>query len=240
MAIKLLPKNKISELKQKETSREIQEGAKLASRVDGLRELWAKTEQEFEIYKTATLTQIQEEIVVLNEKKSELDHDLRKMQAKYDSLMPDISTKRLELAQFERNLFLKESELQQREEEAALLEIDVAEALKKSETARIINEDNERISMNLLLETQKKRVEAQGYLNTAKNIYNNTNEEKKTIEDSLLLRELSIKTKEQEISNKELSIMNEQKELELEWIKVKDMRATLERSLQRIKEGRLA
>ena len=85
-----------------------------------------------------------------------------------------------------------------------------------------------------------KKKKAQVTLETAKTIQENAYRLKKETEDALNLRENSIKAKEQELSNKELSIMNDRKELEAEKIKVNDTRETLERSLERLRQGRRA
>lgn len=240
MAVHLLPKSELVNLKAKEKSREVQEGVKIATRIDGLRELWAKTEQDFETYKTATLSAIQKEISELSVKKDELFEELRQMQSKYDSLMPDIKVKRSELAQFEKILTAWEKKLGKKKDDIELLEIDVLEAKNKSEDAKVRMEENERISRILLRDSDEKKRQAQVILQTAKTIQENAYRLKKETEDALDLRENSIKAKEQELSSKELSIMNDRKELEAEKIKVNDTRETLERSLERLRQGRRA
>lgn len=240
MAVKLLPKSEIANLKAKEQEREIKEGVKIATRVDGLRELYSETEQKLEKYRTVTLEKIGEEITSLNSKKEELLGNINQLQGKYDAMMPEMATKRTELAQFEKSLNGWERKLEKREENSSLMEIDVMEALQKAEDSRLHNEDNERISRNLLIQTNEKKYEAEQTLKTARNIQDKIYSDKKDIESSLELRELSIKTKEQELSSKEISLMNDRKEFEKEKIKVADKQATLERSLARLKAGRLA
>lgn len=240
MTVKLLPKNELASIKAKQSSREIQEGVKIATRVDGLRELWSKTEQDFETYKTATLGAIQKEIDELIGKKDGLSDDLRKMQSKYDSLMPDLSIKRTELAQFEKKLFSWEKKLDKREETAGLMEIDVKEALDSAEEARVHAEDNERIARNSLATANNKKQEAESTLSTARKVQEKAYQDKKEFETAFELRENSIKSKEQELSKKELSLMNFEKELNDEKVRVNDTRAMLERSIARLREGRHA
>ena len=205
----MLPKSELVNLKAKEKSREIQEGVKIATRIDGLRELWAKTEQDFETYKTATLGAIQKEIDELIGKKDGLSDDLRKMQSKYDSLMPDLSIKRTELAQFEKKLFSWEKKLDKREETAGLMEIDVKEALDSAEEARVHAEDNERIARNILATANNKKQEAESTLSTARKVQEKAYQDKKEFETAFELRENSIKSKEQELSKKELASIEE-------------------------------
>jgi chromosome segregation ATPase len=240
MSIKLLPKSELANLKAKEKTREIQEGVKLATRVDGLRELYAKTETDLEKYRTATLARINEEITALNGKKEELVGRMSQLQGKYDAMLPEIPMKRSELDKFEKSLRTWEKKLEKKEESAGLMEIDVKEALDSAEKSRIRAEDNERISRNLLVATNQKKQESETMLSTTRKIQEGVYKEKESIEQALELREISIKTKEQELSRKELSLMNFEKELNEEKVRVNDTRAMLERSIARLREGRHA
>lgn len=240
MSVKLLPKSKINELKQKERSIEIQEGVKLATRIDGLRELHSKTEEGLEKYKISTLTQIQGEIIALQTQKETLIGEIMAMRSNYDVMLPEISLKRTELADFEKKLMTWDKKLEKREEAASLLELDVMEALETAENSRIHAEDDERIARNLLIDAKNKKEESQRMVNEAKNLQTKSQNDALATEESLNLRELNIQTKEKNIVIKEVELMNKGKELDNEKIKVEDLRQTLERSLARLREGRKA
>lgn len=238
--IKLLPKSSLQEQKAREKMREISEGAKLASRVDGLRETYSKVEQDLEKYRTATLEAIGKEIKDLDEKKNVLSDEIKVMQRKYDRMMPEISTKRTELAQFEKSLKAWEKKLEKKDESSELMELDVMEAKQKAELSLSVQQDNERITANLLMQADKKRNEAQKTLEIAKTIQEKAHSDKKDIEAEINLREFSIKSKETELSNMELKLITDRKALEVEKVQVADQRATLARAMQRLKEGRHA
>ena len=240
MGVKLLQKSEIASLKAKAQGREVQEGVKIATRVDGLRELWSKTESDFELYKTSTLAAIQDEVVKANEEKQKIDGELRTLKAEYEQLLPEIPMKRAELAAFEKRLTAWEKKLVKKEDGVALGEIDIAEARQRADFAKVRNEDNERISRNLLIQANKKKQEADETLLTARKIQETAQKEKKDIEQSLTLREMAIKSQEQELLTQQMNLRSDRKLLSIEKIRVEDMRQTLERSLQRIKEGRLA
>lgn len=240
MSVKLLQKSELQSLKAKERALEVREGVKLATKVDGLRELAVKTEQELEKYRISTLESITKEITKATEEKEKITSELRTLKEEYDLLLPEIPIKRKELAEFEKTLMKWEHKLEKREEKAGLSEIDVAEALDAAESTRIMNEDNERISRNLLIQANKSKIEAEQTLITARNIQDQANKERQESEATLNLRELSIKTKEQELSRTESILMNDQRELINEKRKVDDMRQTLQRSIERIKNNRLA
>jgi hypothetical protein len=239
MGVKLLPKSEIAALKAKATSRDIQEGVKVATRVDGLRELWSKTEQDFELYKTSTLSRIQSDITELENRKQKLSGELREMQSRYDSLMPDIPTKRTELAQFEKSLTSWEKKLEKREEETVFLEIDLAGAMKAAEDSKIRNEDNERISANILVQTNARKEEAENLLQSAKKIQETAMKEKEEAEKYFDMRELGIKTREDAIIKAQLENDRISKENSIEKVRIADQWAQLERTAQKLRENRL-
>ena len=240
MGVKLLQKSEIASLKAKAQGREVQEGVKIATRVDGLRELWSKTESDFELYKTSTLAAIQDEVVKANEEKQKIDGELRTLKAEYEQLLPEIPMKRAELAAFEKRLTAWEKKLVKKEDGVALGEIDIAEARQRADFAKVRNEDNERISRNLLIQANKKKQDADEALLKARSIQATAEKEKKDIEQSLSLREMAIKAQEQELLTNQMNLASDRKVLAVEKVRVNDMRQTLERSLERLKQGRLA
>lgn len=239
MAVRLLPKSLIAEQKAKVQTREIQEGMKLANRVDGLRELYSKTEQELETYRTATLASIGKEITELEGKKTKLEIDFRNLKSQYESMLSEIPTKRTELSEFEKSLTSWEKKLAGREERAELLEIDVAEALVKAKDSKLRTEDNERITTNLLIQANQTKQEAEQTLLTARKVEERAYSDKKDFEAAAILREYSITSKEKELLIMETDLMKQKKALEKEKIRLQDQRETLQRSLERIKHNRL-
>jgi hypothetical protein len=238
MGVKLLTKSELSSLKQKAQGRDIQEGVKIKTRVDGLRELWSKTEQDFELYKTSTLATIQKEIEAINLKKEEALAELHKIQTKCDSLMPPIVEKQKEFAQFEKSLTSWEKKLEKREEDIALSEDSSNGYLKKAEILSSKSEDNERITANLLREAIEKRKQAQAILDSAKAVQENVYLIKNEIEISLEKREDVIEEKEKELAEDDLLLMKERKDLDKEKVKVEDLKQTLLRSIERVKQGK--
>ena len=121
-----------------------------------------------------------------------------------------------------------------------LAELDVAEAVKIAEDARERAENDERISANLLKQANEKKELAQKALISARSIESTAEKEKKEIEQSLTLRTMSIKAQEQELLTNQMNLASDRKVLALEKVRVNDQRQTVERSLQRLKEGRMA
>lgn len=77
MVMRLLKKKEIDKLKAADRKREIDEGVKLARRVDGLRETSAKEEASLEQYRTATLASIGAEIIEATNKRDTLSKEVK-------------------------------------------------------------------------------------------------------------------------------------------------------------------
>lgn len=60
--VRLLTKREVDVAKAKDRQREIDEGKKLADRVDALRRMAVEEEQKLELYRTQALSTIQEDI----------------------------------------------------------------------------------------------------------------------------------------------------------------------------------
>ena len=239
--IKLLPKSLLQEQKAREKMREIQEGVKLASRVDGLRETYSKVEQDLEKYRVSTLEAIGEEIKDLDNKKNASLNEIKVMQRKYDHMMLEISTERTALAKFEKSLKTWENKLEKREENLELMELKVMEAKKKTELSLSVQQDNERITANLFIQADKAEIKTHnrhskslGRLGKWRIRINKTQKQRSVCENIIFLQ------KEKELSNMELKLIADKKALEVEKVQVADQRATIARAMQRLKEGKHA
>lgn len=238
MGVKLLPKSKLQELKAKQTSMEIAEGLKIAKRVDGLRETYSRVEQELEAYRNATLMEIHSQIQDASEKLEDILSKIRQNQAKFDRMKPDMEAKKQELKDFEKSLRLWEKELIQREEEIISTDKKTVELNFQATNSFLRQEDNERITRNLLIRAKERESEAQQTLETAKGIENKVYSDKKYVEAALILREYSVKTKEKELNLQATENTNDRKAIEVEKFQLKDQRETLQRSMVRIKQGK--
>jgi len=240
MRVKLLPKSELSALKAKQASREIQEGVKIATRVDGLRELWAKTEQDFDAYRTATLSAIQKEIDALGGKRDSLSGELREMRKKYDAMLPGIPVKRKELAQLERNLQTMAEKLDEREHATVSMEIDVANAMKKAEDSVERNLKNESASANALAQSVRNKEESENLLQSTRKIRETAEREKEEAERYFDMRESGIKAREDAILVQQVGNARVARENALERIRITDQWAQLQRTADKLRQERIA
>lgn len=239
MGMRLLPKSEIDRLKQQEKNLEIQEGLKLSRRVDSLRKMASEQEVNLDSFRGASLEAINKEITSLTEIRDKKQKEVDKLENKLSSMLPEMATEREKLSKQAKSLDKREKVVKEKEEQADLKEIDVALALKNAGDAVIRQESHEKIAEKLHLDAEKDKEEASNRLSSAKQTEKNALKLRKDTEIELELRINAVSEKEKQSEAREVQNNQTSKELEAEKIRLADMRRTLERELQRIKQNRL-
>lgn len=238
--IRLLKKEEIAQAKASERNKEIAEGLKLSKRVDNLRELQATTEANYEKFHEKALGTIMEDIRALEERKQVLisETDLIRKELLNETTLTREERKNLESLKL--SLQEKQEELTQKQSDITFQEIDIAIALQdaKESEARAIS--HEVITRNLQASAEYDRQDAAEKRKEAILMEKQTEKFKSDTEGMLFLRENNIKVKERELETLEQSLMTDRKDVALEKIRLADQRHTLERSLERLKQKRLA
>lgn len=237
--MRLLKKQEIASLKAKEQAREIQEGVKIASKVDSLRELQATTEQNLEKYRRETLASVQKDIDIAIDRRDEIKKEILVLQDKLDAMLPGMETTRKELKKKEEYLEKTSLDIERRKEELSLAELDILEAKKeaKDTLARV-----KTLESAIALSAQKS---AEYEEKTRKTLHSTTEAEKALLrrkneqEMEFNERERAISTKEDILITQGVLLEKEKKELNAEKIKLADRRAMIERTMERLKKQRI-
>lgn len=237
--MKLLPRAEIDRLKQQEKNLEIQEGLKLSRRVDSLRKMASEQEENLDRFRVATLTSVQKEIDSLVKIRDKKQAEVDKLETKLSTMLPEVATERKKLSEQAKNLDKREKTVKEKEEQVDLKEIDIALALKNAENAVIRKESHEKIAEKLHLEAEEAKEQASNRLSSAKQAEKSALKLRKDTEIELELRSKAISEKEKQLLGREAENNQVSRELEAERIRLADMRRTLERELQRIKQNRL-
>jgi len=235
--IKLLEKSKLNELKAKNEAREIQEGMKLSTRVDGLRKLQAKTEEDFEKYKNATLSALGEEVKILERKKDVATANLKAVEAQLEATLSKTEQKALE--DLRKKLSEKEKELKDRAFKVDLAWVDVMTTQKEANKLVVEQKKMEEDALRKLLAASGKETDAERRFREAQEREQKVAEDERQKNVEIGLKENVLKRKEQDILQTQVKLENERKELDIEKVQVADMRATLERALERIRKNNL-
>lgn len=240
MPLKILAPDEIAKAKSEERTREITEGLKISRKVDELRKLKAKEEQELELYRINSVRAMEEEFSALTSKKRDLLEELVQLQKKVDSLLPGIAFEREEIKKQKDALEKREVDLVKRENESSLKLVDISLALKKAEDTLARNRSNEQVSAFNLAAAQRKLENAKEIAKTAQENATLSRQEMQRKESNIASRLAELSRKEKLMEQREE--LNAAKEDELKHMEIllADQRKTLERAMQRVRQGATA
>lgn len=207
MTVRLLPKSEIDKRKSEEQRTAIQEGLKVAERVDLLRETLASEETAFENYRTDTLKNIQKDIQNKQEEKDVLETEIIQLRKERKELLIPLDFKWNEISELEIKL----------KEKASALDIVEAELAEKSVTLMArqrdveINEDKaedlKRFAGTMFTQAEAQVSKAREESATMRN--------KAQAELSLVeLQQIEVKKKENDLSFRETSLKDKENRIE--------------------------
>lgn len=234
--MKLLTKQEISTSKAKERKMEIDEGVKLAKRVDSLREKSAEEEVRLSKFRTESLNKLHKDI---DGTMAELDEWVRKVdeaKAQREYLLKPLDEKWDELHQKEEDLRKRESDCDSTiatfEEKIRAIEI-----TEKELTLERQKLSNKEASIDVRLnELEDDRVNVRHELEEATRARINNDILLTETTKGIILRETEVMVREREVliveqHNRQVAVNNDK-----ESQKLLDMRQTLERAINRLKK----
>lgn len=234
--MRLLPKSEINKAKALDRQREIEEGKKLATKVDTLREVAVEEEQNLEQFRVKTVKAITEEINLLTQKRDTLVGDIKKATEELAILTEPldreweevrvgkafVAQKELELAELNDTLQERRTELENAERE---LEVDK----DRVKDLRITANENVARSVTMVSEANKVLAQAREQANA---LLSNANVKMQEIER----KEVRINAKEREVQLKEASNAKVRRQNIEDSIALADERLTLERGFAELKQ----
>ncbi len=237
MPIRLLKKEEIVQRQNADRSKEIAEGLKISRRVDGLRELQAKEEQTLDKFRVETLSAIQKELSELNGEKETLLSEVKVLREEKAKGLKDVEKQLLSVVSFRNTQDQRELLLDNRVKEIEKREYEIKTNLRNSsdelERVRTHKEEAE----NLHRASAEDRQEANRILLEAMNTEEKVLADKAKVEQYLSLREQGVAEKEQNLNIKERELKEKEELLYTQKLQLEDREATLERELQRQKNG---
>ncbi len=233
MSIKLLPKSEIDARKAAEQHTAVQEGVKLARRVDNLREVAAEEEASLSEYRVKTLTAIHEETKEAAEKRDILKGEVSTLEDRKREALKPIEEER-ELLNLDKAAFnIKKEDLDTRVSAVEAREIDCNRS--RDEANSLLNTAT--IRENTAHEDQRRAAEAREAaelaLKDAAELKTGTLLFEREVKDALIHREEVVVGRENSATLREKEIETEKKELAEGWRLLKDRELMLERNLKR-------
>ncbi len=236
MGMKLLPKSEIDKKKAAEQYTAVEEGLKLARRVDNLREVAADEEQSLSEYRIKTLTAIHEETKEAAEKRDSLQKEVADLEdRKREALKPldqaweDYKVAKLELQGGFEDLNTRVSAVSKRETDAEATTSEanrlLAVAVNREHTAFDTVRDN--LHLNEA---------AQLALKDATRIQEEAIKRARQVEGELMHRESVVSSRERGATIREQAVAKDEQFIRDEKARLRDREATLERAFNRIKK----
>lgn len=235
--MQLLDKKKIAIQKSIERETEVKEGMKLAKKVDALREMAANEESKLTKFRMESLKIIKDEINVLVTEKTALEAEITsikdrrtELQKPLDSSWDDLKRHRL-LFDIERENFRQNASAlvkRQKEHDQRLYELVMQEE-------RIKEKDTQ--AAEKLSQTEENRLKTAEIL--SKMEVNKDDFDKNCLvkNQELLTRQAKIASRERELGLEKDQLTKDRQELTAERVLVEDREQTLEREINRRKNG---
>lgn len=234
--MRVLPKQEIDVLKAQERQVEVNEGLKLAKKVDALRETVAKEQANLFKFRDETLKAVNREVAFATHRKSELLNDIEELEERKRRALEPLTT---ELNNLQETKALMEEQSQRLQTWSKGLESqDYAYQKREHEIAKeelLLSDERSRYDSELsLLDTARKdHEEARNSLQTAQKAFN---EEMTDAEKATVLKSLELAVKERNVELGWIAIGAKEADLVTRETRLADQRETIARIVVRIKK----
>lgn len=233
MGMRLLPKSEIDRAKSVDKKREIDEGLKLAKRVDNLREIAASEETSLTNFRNATVAKIQEEITFETGRRDRVKSEADEAEARRDKARKPLDS---EWAQVIAERTVVDSDRKTLDERAIIIsnrENETAETQKRIREVMRRALETDAASDVRYREAAKADEDASVRLKGARRIEFTTREVKERTEKELAHREGLVTSRENSATIRESDISAREKELADGWKLLGDRQSLLERNIKR-------
>ncbi len=231
--MKLLAKSEVTKAKSLDRQREVDEGMKLAKRVDTLREVALQEERSLTRYRTETVGKIQKEVTELGDKRDALLEEVRFLAARREELSAPLNEE-WDVIYLQKELLSKrETGLDGREAGIRLREADLADrqdAVTKHEQTVVYAHDDarERLQKAGILKDDSERLNRD-----AQSILTRATTQSKSLMATAEERLAWVEAREKAAFAKEEELRNQEIELAKDFSRLMDREATLARNLKR-------
>jgi hypothetical protein len=233
MGMKLLPRKEFDAARAREQKAAIDEGAKLARRVDNLREVAATEEENLRNFRTRTIKKIREDIEKEEQILSSLRREVKNTRSAIAKEEQEIETKRKYLQDRAEALDIVAESIDKREKESNQREKDTEWNLSEAHRIRAQAETKNLLADQRLLDAKRDGILAQEVLESANRVHEKAQTKLRTVNLALAEREKAVKKREYSATVRERRNATKTEELRIEWTRLKDRKAMFERTIKR-------
>jgi len=236
MTIRLLPKSEIAKAQANAQKQTIDEGAKLARRIDSLRQTIADEERSLREFREKTVATIHKEISVLTARRDTITSELRKAERELEIAREPLDSEWDELARTKKEAELTLSRAYEKLKEAEADKEDASKAKKdirrELERARTKTEEADK----KLADAESDSAESKELRDEAGRIHSEAVRFEVETKKKLSAEETRLREWTESLLTLEEKINGEKRWLDAEKIRLSDREKTLERAFNRLKK----
>lgn len=237
--IQLLQKSEIQKAKVLERQHEIDEGRKLATRVDTLRQLSSVEEKNLREFREKTMLAVKADINAALEEQFSLEKAIKDRKEELKVLMLPIDSKRYELEQYALSMKELEENIDKKSTDNAIAREELFREARILEERRRRIDTDEAVALVATDNAFMMREQAKSILAQARNDAQNIKTKSEIKELELSTRESAVSLREKNATLLENSILMRESRMRDENRAIRDKYETLQRTFKRIEEGKL-
>jgi hypothetical protein len=231
--MRLLPKSEVSVAKAAEKKRDIDEGLKLARRIDNLRELTATEDAIFRKFRNETIAKIHEETTKEQNKLDTLKGEVKVYERRKEEAQKPLDEEWIKVAEAKSELDRRREVANETESLLDSRERDTGDTLKRANSTLARAKTREGMANDRLQDADRTLVDAKLVNEKALRLKERVDEHRQKVDKELLHRDAMASSRERSVTIREEAATVREKNNRDETIRLADMRATLERETQR-------
>ncbi len=234
MAMKLLPKSDVLAARADEQRRKADEGARIARRVDAVRETLLTEEAKLEEFRRRKVAEIDADIASRRSEREGLKAEVSRLTRERKALLEPLDRERAEVADAKEKARADASEARDRLAEAHREQRSAREAVKKSSDALARALAKEGARREAMLAADADAEAARGHLEMAARVEAGVREMAEKLRAELASRDAECAARERGVTMRETSLQSAEAELAKGWRLLGDREAKLGRSITRL------
>lgn len=231
--MKLLLKSQIIKLKSSEKQKEIEEGLKLAKRVDSLREIQAREDKVLKDFRTNTLSEISKETLKESKKLDSLKSEVKDLEERREKALKPLDEELIKLSDRKKEIEEFERIINNRGREVANEKLDLSkrdlELVNKERAVETLNKG----AKELFLTADSSNEQAKAKLDESVRVFNKATIDSNGIINKAMEKEKLLEAREKRIFDKEEELRTKEIDLAKQFSVLRDREETLKRNLKR-------
>ncbi len=229
MSMRLLPKNELNQAKAAEQKLKIEEGLKIAHRVDVVRQTLLAEEAGLEKFRRETMAKIHEETVRLLQKVEDLKGEVGQLETRRAEALKPLDNEWAALAEAKKQFNVDLQDLNEKSVVVAEREKQAAKAVKQASDALTRAATRDDVSREKLNEANAYHREAKRARKAALTVEAKAKALSEAMEAELTHRDMEAAARERSVTMKEATLNERETELAKGWALLEDRKALFEK-----------